>query len=91
MHAVDEAQVIGMFGQVWEQVRNPQAALPVLAESPGGRQQRHHLAGLMAVRLAGIGVQLRLVIEGVNVGWPAVHEQENHPFGSWGEVGHLRR
>ena len=47
--------------------------------------------GLHVNRLAVERVQLRLVLEGVHVAWPAVHEQENHALGLGRQRGVLGR
>ena len=83
-------------GQVREQVADPLAALAVLLELP----LRPDDAALVLVAAAAEGlhrgsscrpaVQLRLVVEGVDVARAAVHEQEDDALGLGGEVRLLR-
>jgi predicted methyltransferase MtxX (methanogen marker protein 4) len=69
---VDDAQVIGMSGGVWEQFTNGQPAVAVLAKRPGRTEQ---LAGgceldsrlVEGKRLAVVLLQSGLVIEGVDL------------------------
>ena len=41
--------------------------------------------------LAGILSQRRLGVEEIPLKWPAIHEQVDHAFGTWGEVQPGRR
>ena len=96
-HRVQEGDVIDARGQVREQVADPLAALAVLLELPlrpddpalvllAAAAEGLHLHGL-AVQ----AVQLRLVVERIDVAGPAVHEQEDHALRLGGEVRLLRR
>jgi len=39
VHAAEQTQLVGLFGQFGEQVGNPQAGLAVLTELPGRAEQ----------------------------------------------------
>ena len=64
-HRVEHAKLVRMTGEIWQQFRNPQPALPAPLECrdrPGVRIPAH----------------LRLVIKGVHLRRPASHVQEDH-------------
>src|SRR6185437_9294364 len=74
-------------GQVREEVADPLAALPVLLELPLRPDDPPRVLVAAAAerlhgdRLAVQAVQLRLVVEGVDVAGAAVHEQEDDALG----------
>src|SRR5262245_6342611 len=93
---MDEAQVIDVLVDLWEQIARPPTALPVLAELP---QRFHHTvrraahprvgddAGVVeAQSLAVVLQQARLVVIGIDVADAALHEQEDDAPGLRGEV-----
>ena len=85
------AQLVGVLGQLGEQLGDPQAALAVLAETPRRAQQLGRWARGPADRLAVVGGQLRLVVEGIDVRRPALHAQEDDALRPRREVRLLRR
>jgi hypothetical protein len=86
VHAVQEAEFIDVFGNVGEQLRNPGTAFAVLLELPeglhelladggaGGRLERQ----ILAIVLDEAG----FVVERIDLGGAAVHEQEDDAFGA---------
>ncbi len=93
---MDEGNVVDMLREVRKQVRNVLAALPVLLELPfrtdhpalvllAAATEGLHIDGLAVER-----VELRLVVEGVDVAGPAIHEEKNHRLGPLGQHGLLR-
>ena len=81
VHAAQEAHFIGVLGDLREGFRNPQAALAALLELRDGR---HELA--LVTRLASVGNQLGLVVEGVEVRRPALHGEEDDALGARREM-----
>src|SRR4051794_12531338 len=90
--AVDDAQVVGVLSDVGEEIGNPQAALAVLLELPGGSHERFALAA--ATRIAGfavIGEETRFVVKGIDIARAALHEKENDALGAGEEMRRLGR
>ena len=85
-HGPQHAQVVGLAGDVREEVTNPEAALAVLPELPGRFEDgsdavelslfdpSHGLVGVLAMVLR----QQRLVIEAVHLRHSPFHEQEKN-------------
>ena len=89
-HRVQEGDVVDAGRHVREEVGDPLAALSVLLEVPLGPDD-HALAlgtattpGLDFDGLAIQRVELRLVVEGIDLAGSAVHEQEDHGLGPRG-------
>ena len=85
-----DAQVVGLLGQLGEDLRDPQPRLAVLGEL----ERRAEELGPAAVAADGRGfarllVQLGLVVEQIDVRRPAVHAQEDDPLGPRGKVRRL--
>ena len=83
-HRADDAEFVGDAGDVREEVADPEAALAALLELPRaaepdalGRRLRPLRDGAGADRLPFVLLQHRLVIEGIDVTRPTVHEAEN--------------
>ncbi len=86
VHRTDEAQVVGVAGDVGEEFRDPEPGLAVLTELEGGADELGTAtAGLTG--LAGIALEQGFVVEGVEVGRAALHAQEDHALGAGSEVG----
>ena len=84
VHAIEQAEVVGVAGEFWEQLGNPQATLTVLLEFP---RRRHEFAvAELGQLLALVAGECRLVVEGVNVRWAAAHAAEDHALGLGQEV-----
>jgi len=99
VHRMDHAQIVHVNRNVRKQFARPQATLPVLLPAKG---RAHQFAQLAAGHFLGLRytagnvaavvlLQLRLVIERIDVARPAHHEQEDHPLGSWSEMWHAGR
>src|SRR5688572_21809120 len=83
--SAQQAKLIHVPGDVWQQVGHFDARLPVLAEGAQWREQ--FVFGNVAARLevaerfwnglAGESDQVRFGIEQIDVAWPARHEEEN--------------
>src|SRR4051812_3437819 len=86
VHATQDAQVVGMARDFGEQFGDPLAALAVLSEAP--RRAEQPRAGQPGARegLAVVGLQARLVVEGVNVRGAAFHAEKNDSLGAGWEV-----
>ena len=79
VHAVKQAEVVGVFGQAREQLGNSQAALTVLLEFP---RRRHEFAvAKLGQLLALVAGERRFVVECVNVRRAAAHAAEDHALG----------
>jgi hypothetical protein len=99
VHGMDEAEIIDVFGDVGEETADPATGLPVLFEIPerfekftltffpeGGLANANKVEGL-AIALDELG----LVVEGVDMGRSAGHEEEDDAFGFCGKYGSFRR
>ncbi len=95
VHAVQEAEVVDVLVDVREQAGGPATRLAVLGIVPERFHQllRRALAGLgdrarirQVERLLVVALQARLVVEGVHVADPALHEQEDHALGARQQV-----
>ena len=96
-HRVNERNVIDAGGEMREETAHLLAALAILLELPLGADdpafvlpaaptKRLHLNGLSIEP-----VKLGLVVEGVDVAGPAIHEQEDHTARLAGKMRLLRR
>ena len=79
----DDRQVVDPPGDVGEQVADRDPALAVVAELPRALEHVAHVVelggmGLDLDRLAVLAVEPGLGVEGVDLGRPAVHVQEDH-------------
>ena len=84
-HAPDDAEVVCAIANVWEQITDFDAGLPVPLEVPLGLgQELILLDSLSAVRN-----EFGFWVESVNVRNSAAHVQENDPLGSRRKVGRL--
>ena len=86
-HRMHEAHFVHALAYVWKEIANQNAALAARLEIP---ERFHQRPGILVVegqgpfdrqRLAVILGQVRLVLERVDRGRAAVHEQEYHPLG----------
>ena len=83
---VQEADVVDMPGDMGKELADVDPALAIFAELPRRPEQ---IAGggeldarlLERQFLAVVGLELRLVVEGVDLRRPPLHEHEDHPFG----------
>src|SRR5262245_26588215 len=94
---MQEGDVVHAGCEVREEIAHPFPALAILLEVPLGP---HHTAFILLAAaaesfhldsLAVQVVELWLVVERVNVAWPAVHEKENDALGLGRQVRLLRR
>ncbi len=94
VHAADEAQLIRVFRHFWKRSTDLQAAFAVRCEFPGRREKlavrRNQIAGARRHGFAVIAGEERFVIECIDGGWTAVHEEEDDAFGARG-IGRLLR
>lgn len=97
---LDDRQLIHDLGGMGQQVADRRPAVAVLLETPLRRQQIVAVAAIHEgkslafgeARRNGLAVQLRelrLVLEHLELRGAARHEQKNHAFGRWSEVGRL--
>jgi hypothetical protein len=105
LHRVDEAQLVDMLGRMGHQFANPHPGLPMLLEGKRTLENRivatmenirmacgiHRFSNRRRNRLAIELVEYRLVVEGVDLGWTADHEQKNHRLGSRCKMGNAGR
>ncbi len=96
VNRLEEAEAVGESADAREQVADHGTALAVGPEVEGGFPEIPGLgeldAGLVEGEgFAGIADEGGFVVEGVHVGRPAVHEEEDDPFGARGEGGQARR
>ena len=77
LHAVDDAEFVGLLCDTRHEFGNPHSTLAVLGEVP----HRGHERLFLFVFLAAIRKELRLVVEHVVLRRPAVHEEEDDPLG----------
>ena len=88
----DDAQLIDDFADVRKQIAHRNPRLPARAERPvrlfevAPELAKSALPVIDGDRLAVIGAQLRLGIEGVNMGDAAGHVKEDDAFRAGGEV-----
>jgi hypothetical protein len=78
MHGSDQTHFIGMLAQLWNQLRHPQSALSTLMKLP---RRSHQLGTVGPTCFPLIGLQLGLVIEGIDVRGSTLHAQEDHMLG----------
>src|SRR5439155_11595805 len=96
-HGSNDAQIVGVPGDVREQLAHWKSALAVPAKLPRRLEQASRTAfrkrerTLEGQRFAVIAIEQRLGIERIHVRWAAVHEHEDHTPGSRSEVRLLRR
>lgn len=95
VEGADDSEVVGVFGDVGEEIGDVDAGLSVLAEFAAGREDGAFLEGgeLEADVAEGIGDALAFEfgesgfgVEGVEVAGAAMHEQGDHAFGGGGHV-----
>ncbi len=98
VHGADDGHVVGDFGSIREVIAHPLAALTVLGKFPealadwqvflpgGHAGEALALADGIREILAVDSFQFRLVIEKVNVGWPAGLEKVYDPLRGGGEM-----
>ncbi len=94
MHRTDDAQVVGQFTDVLEDLGNFQPALAVLLECEGRLERRACLAfggPIGRDRLAVVLGEHRLGVERIDMRRPAVHEQMHDPFCLAGKLRRLRQ
>ena len=92
MQALHQAQFINHFGDFREDLTDPLSTFAMLGKAIG---TFHQIAGLgkldswflTRIRLAVITAKGRLVVEGVDLRRPTVHEQEDDSFGPGGKPG----
>ena len=96
-HRMEEGNIVDMLGEMREEGRDLLPTRPVGGELPF-RPHDPSLALRAAAplrlhldRLAIEIVELRLVVEGVDMAGAAVHEEEDHALRFGGEVGDLGR
>ena len=89
----DHGQLVGVLADVREVIGDHQAALAAGAERAEGRRQKADLAAagvdellVRRQRLAGVLLQLGLVVERVDLARAAVHHQEDDALGLRREV-----
>ena len=96
-HRVDEGDVVHVGRDVWKEIAHPLTALAVLLELPLGADDpalallATAALGLHVDRLTVEAVELRLVVERVDLARPAIHEEEDHALGFGREVRRLGR
>src|SRR5205085_1864376 len=81
----DHGQIVGACSYVWQQIRNPQTALPVLLKGSLGAEELgvafnelpFHFAEFFRPCLAVQLIQQRLRVKGFEVAWATGHEQED--------------
>lgn len=83
LHAAQQAEFVGVLGDVRKRVADPQAALAALFEVP---KRRHQLGSGVIRRLSRVGEESRLIIEGVEMRRASSHAQKNDPLGPRREV-----
>ena len=76
VHAVEEAEVIGVPGEVGEEFRDGETAFAPWFKLPGALHDRTPVNFLSIV-----DGELRFVVEGVHVGRASAHAGEDHPLG----------
>ena len=89
---VDHTEVVGVPGGVGEQLADGQATLAVPAEGPGGAQELAGVGELHPGLVEGqwlpvVLLQPGLVVEGVDLRGPSLHEQKQDPLGPRGVMG----
>ena len=80
-HAAQHADVVGVLGDICEDLGDPLPALAVLREFERRCEQLSFFAGLAAV-----GLELRLVVERVHVRRAALHREEDDALRLRGEM-----
>ena len=86
MAGMDKRHVIHMPGKMRKQIAHPAARLPMLRPLEGAGQtcpaglKKPDLFVGIGERLAGPGLQLRLIVPGINLRRRAGHEEPNHPL-----------
>ena len=100
VHRTHDAVVVGEFGHVGKQLRDPAPALPTLLEVP---HRLHHATGRAHAGLrdralveklhhfAVIRVERGLVVEAVEVAHSAAHEEKNHALRPRRKMSRMRR
>ena len=73
VHPFQHAKVVGMFGKVRKKLRHPQTTLSMLLEFPGRTENFRSAIGIVRPGFAVVFVQLRFVVEGVEMGGCSLH------------------
>ncbi|MFT6619963.1 MAG: hypothetical protein ACJASX_002870 [Limisphaerales bacterium] len=63
MHATQEAKIVGVTAEVWEEAGDRESALANLVELPRGAEEGRSIFALLAI----VGGELGFVVEGINV------------------------
>ena len=90
-HRSNDCQLVGQFSHVWEKLADPGPALSALLECPWGLHHLSHIPELGGLNLVDdlariLPVMLgqhRLVVKGVDMRNPTIHEQEDHTLCAW--------
>ena len=95
VHGLDETKIVDDACDIGKQLADPGSALAVLLKLPGRFEEVEGFAGNDLWTLEGkwfpvVALQERLVVEGVDLRRPSVHEQENDSLCPSREVGCLR-
>ena len=89
-HAIDDADVIDAAADIFKDLTDINAALAVALECKGAWEEGTGFAlGLDATAWDGLACVLGevwLVVKGVEVAWPAIHEQLDDAFSLWGKM-----
>ncbi len=85
-HAADDGQIVHALRDVWKQITDRDARLPVLLELPGRPKDvavvvELRIRHLHWQRLAVLGPQARLGVKGVHLRRAAIHVEEDHGLG----------
>ncbi len=87
-HAANDAKLVGVVGQVWEQVADRQAGLAAGLELPRGGEDLAdivELGGLDLEQFGGVAavvfVEVGLGVEGINLAGAAIHVEEDDGAG----------
>lgn len=87
LHAIEDAEIIGMSRDLLVEPRDVESRFAVLAKFVGAPQEFAAPVATNGRALSVISVEARLVVEGIQVGRSPAHAEENDPFGLAGKVG----
>ena len=88
----DHTEIIGTFGEVWQEIAHPEAPFTTPTESPGASHPdarrgrlRFFRNGLLADCLSLIPGERRLRVKRINMARPTIHETKDNTFrtGRW--------
>ena len=89
-HAVNDADVIDAAADILKDLTDVNAALAVALEYEGAREEGTGFAlGLDAAARDGLACvlcEVWFIVKGVEVTWPAIHEQLDDAFSLWGKM-----